>query len=171
MLRGNHRIRQMIDTIESPHSIVLEYAEEDLRSLSIRRKLQRVETKTIARQLLEALAFAHAKNIVHTGRNASNHIDTFYRLPYHGQISSHRIFCFLDLHPTSSLLKHRSNWLILLMVCLILLIDVNHLMFTFPKASPPSDYKISPKSFRSPESWLGLPWGPAADIWSFGAVV
>ncbi|PMD39607.1 hypothetical protein L207DRAFT_24148 [Hyaloscypha variabilis F] len=30
MLRGNHRIRQMIDTIESPHSIVLEYAEEDL---------------------------------------------------------------------------------------------------------------------------------------------
>jgi len=124
MLRGNHRIRQMIDTIESPHSIVLEYAEEDLRSLSIRRKLQRVETKTIARQLLEALAFAHAKNIVHTGRNASNHIDTFYRLPYHGQISSHRIFCFLDLHPTSSLLKHRSNWLILLMVCLILLIDV-----------------------------------------------
>jgi hypothetical protein len=124
MLRGNHRIRQMIDTIESPHSIVLEYAEEDLRSLSIRRKLQRVETKTIARQLLEALAFAHAKNIVHTGRNASNHSDTFYRLPYHGQISSHRIFCFLDLHPTSSLLKHRSNWLILLMVCLILLIDV-----------------------------------------------
>lgn len=69
ILQGNHRIRQMIDTIETPPSIVLEYAEEDLRSLSIGRKLQRIEIKTIARQLLEALVFAHAKNIVHTGRN------------------------------------------------------------------------------------------------------
>ncbi|KAH9205403.1 kinase-like domain-containing protein [Leptodontidium sp. 2 PMI_412] len=41
----------------------------------------------------------------------------------------------------------------------------------FANASPPSDYKISSKSFRSPESWLGLPWGPPADIWSFGAVI
>jgi hypothetical protein len=114
----------MIDSIESPPSIVLEHAEEDLRSLSIRRKLQRVEIKTIAKQLLEALAFVHAKNIVHTGRNASNHFNTFHRLLNHGQILSHKIFYSLDLHPTSSVLKHRSNWPILLMVCLTLLIDV-----------------------------------------------
>ncbi|KAK0118491.1 hypothetical protein ONS96_011587 [Cadophora gregata f. sp. sojae] len=63
-LRGNESIRQMVETIESPPFIVPEYAEEDLRSLSIRRKLERAEIKTIARQILEALAFAHARNIV-----------------------------------------------------------------------------------------------------------
>lgn len=25
--------------------------------------------------------------------------------------------------------------------------------------------------WRSPESWLGMPWGPPADIWSVGAIV
>lgn len=25
--------------------------------------------------------------------------------------------------------------------------------------------------WRSPECWLGMPWGPPADIWSFGAIV
>jgi hypothetical protein len=25
--------------------------------------------------------------------------------------------------------------------------------------------------WRSPESWVGMPWGPASDIWSFGAIV
>ena len=70
-LRGHPRIRQMIDSIESPPSIVLEHAEEDLRSLSIRRKLDRPEIKTIALQLLEALSFAHSKNIVHTGQDES----------------------------------------------------------------------------------------------------
>ncbi|KAK0118492.1 hypothetical protein ONS95_007385 [Cadophora gregata] len=39
------------------------------------------------------------------------------------------------------------------------------------RALLPSDYNITPKSFRSPDTWLGLPWGPPADIWSFGAVI
>lgn len=30
---------------------------------------------------------------------------------------------------------------------------------------------ITNPCWRSPESWLGMRWGPAADIWSFGAVV
>ncbi|GAB7357754.1 hypothetical protein MBLNU459_g0405t1 [Dothideomycetes sp. NU459] len=38
-------------------------------------------------------------------------------------------------------------------------------------ASKPSNHTISPKSFRSPEAWLGLDWGPATDIWSLGAVI
>jgi serine/threonine protein kinase len=25
--------------------------------------------------------------------------------------------------------------------------------------------------WRSPESWLGVPWGPPTDIWSLGAIV
>lgn len=25
--------------------------------------------------------------------------------------------------------------------------------------------------WRSPESWVGMTWGPASDIWSFGAIV
>lgn len=25
--------------------------------------------------------------------------------------------------------------------------------------------------WRSPESWVGMPWGPPADIWSFGSIV
>lgn len=106
ILRGNNRIRQMIDSIESPPSIVLEYAEEDLRPLSIRRKLETVEIKTITRQLLEALAFTHAKNIIHTGRNASNNLNTFHHLLNRGQISNHRIFCSRGFRTTSNLPKH-----------------------------------------------------------------
>lgn len=66
-LRGHSCIRQMIDTIESPFSLILEHCEDDLRSLSMRRKLQSGEIKNIARQLLEALSFVHSKNLVHTG--------------------------------------------------------------------------------------------------------
>lgn len=70
-LRGHPRIRQIIDSIEFPPSVVLEHAEEDLRSLSIRRKIHRLEMKTIALQLLEALSFVYSKNIVHTGQDES----------------------------------------------------------------------------------------------------
>ncbi|KAL2060283.1 hypothetical protein VTL71DRAFT_9678 [Oculimacula yallundae] len=133
-LRGSNRIRQIIDTVVSTPAIVLEYVEGDLRSLSIRRKLERIEIKTIAKQLLEALAFAHARNIVHTDIKPQNILLSGFRDGVK--------------YPKRS----------------IKLAD-------FANASEPSDHQISPKAFRSPESWLGLPWGTPADIWSFGAVM
>jgi hypothetical protein len=37
--------------------------------------------------------------------------------------------------------------------------------------SPPSDCPISSNVYRSPESWLGSPWGTTTDIWSFEIIV
>ena len=67
LFRGHPRIRQLLDTVSSPRSIVLEYMEDNLRSLSVRRKLESAEIRSIARQILEALAAMHGKNLVHTG--------------------------------------------------------------------------------------------------------
>lgn len=71
----NHKqqhIRQMIDSIADPISMVLEYMEDDLDSLCWRRCLQRAEIKTIARQFLLALSFIHSRNIVHTDLKPAN---------------------------------------------------------------------------------------------------
>ena len=65
-------IRQMVDSIADPTSMVLEYMEDDLDSLCWRRCLQRAEIKTIARQLLLALSFIHSRNVVHTDLKPAN---------------------------------------------------------------------------------------------------
>ncbi|KAG4431394.1 hypothetical protein IFR05_013123 [Cadophora sp. M221] len=44
----------------------------------------------------------------------------------------------------------------------------------FGVASQPGEDRcrmITNPYWRSPESWAGIPWGPAADIWSFEAVI
>ena len=52
----------------------------------------------------------------------------------------------------------------------LLLLSMSFLLIKLV-ASPPSNYMITPPSFRSPESWLELPWNTKTDIWSFGAIV
>ena len=68
-LKGHPSIRQLIDNIETPNCMVLEYMETDLWSEALKRKLQRVEIKTIAKRFLEGLVWAHSKDIVHTGES------------------------------------------------------------------------------------------------------
>lgn len=65
----NHTcIRQMIDNIESPSSLVLEYLDDDLLDVCSRKRLESSDVKVVARIILEALAVLHENGFVHTGQ-------------------------------------------------------------------------------------------------------
>lgn len=65
----NYRcIRQMIDDIESPSSLVLEYLDDNLLDVCSRKRLEGSDVKVVARIVLEALAVLHENGFVHTGQ-------------------------------------------------------------------------------------------------------
>ena len=65
----NHRcIRQMIDNIESPPSLVLEYLDDNLLDVCGQQRLESLDLKFVARTVLEALAVLHGDGFVHTGK-------------------------------------------------------------------------------------------------------
>ena len=61
-------IRQMIDNIENPSSLVLEYLDDNLLDVCSRKRLEGSDLKVVARTVLEALALLHDNGFVHTGR-------------------------------------------------------------------------------------------------------
>ena len=61
-------IRQMIDNIENPSSLVLEYLDDNLLDVCSRKRLESSDLKVVARTVLEALALLHENGFVHTGR-------------------------------------------------------------------------------------------------------
>lgn len=63
-------IRQLIDTIQQPPAIVLEYLDDNLLRASNSKKLERVDVKFVARSILEALKMLHEDGYVHTGKVA-----------------------------------------------------------------------------------------------------
>ena len=67
VLRNHTCIRQMIDTLESPSSLVLEYLDDNLLDVCSRKRLEGSDVKLVARVVLEALAVLHEKGFVHTG--------------------------------------------------------------------------------------------------------
>ena len=65
----NHTcIRQMIDNIESPSSLVLEYLDDNLQDVCSRKRLEGSDVKVVARTVIEALAMLHENGFVHTGQ-------------------------------------------------------------------------------------------------------
>ena len=62
--------RQLIDVIEQPPAIVLEYYDDNLLHASNSKKLERVDLKFVARSILEALRVLHEDGSVHTGNVA-----------------------------------------------------------------------------------------------------
>ncbi|KAL9130438.1 MAG: hypothetical protein Q9217_001361 [Psora testacea] len=63
----NHKcIRQMIDNIDSPSSLVLEYLDDNLLDVCSRKRLEGSDVKVVARTVLEALAVLHENGFVHT---------------------------------------------------------------------------------------------------------
>ena len=58
----------MIDNIENPSSLVLEYLDDNLLDVSRRKRLEGSEVKIVARTVLEALAVLHENSFVHTGQ-------------------------------------------------------------------------------------------------------
>ena len=58
----------MIDNIESPSSLVLEYLDDNLLDVCSRKRLEGSDVKVVARIVLEALAVLHKNGCVHTGK-------------------------------------------------------------------------------------------------------
>ena len=60
--------RRMIDYIETPPSLVLEYLDDNLLDVSSRKRLEGLDVKAVAKTVLEALAVLHERDFVHTGQ-------------------------------------------------------------------------------------------------------
>jgi hypothetical protein len=67
LCRGHESVRQLIDVIDSPQSIVLEYLRKSLYDESCERKLKRRDIKRAIKAVLEGLIVLNAGNRVHTG--------------------------------------------------------------------------------------------------------
>ena len=67
LFQGCHFIRQLVDQIEDPESIVLEYMDDNVFNLLKQKQLSKVEAKRALRATMEALVVSHDENIVHTG--------------------------------------------------------------------------------------------------------
>ncbi|MCJ1385824.1 hypothetical protein MMC17_008948 [Xylographa soralifera] len=87
LFKGQAGIRQLVDQIrlvENPEpidAVILEYGEISLSDVqyAAKRPLSSNQVKSIARQLLQALAFMHERGIVHTDIKPQNIV--FTRLP------------------------------------------------------------------------------------------
>lgn len=68
IVRNHTCVRQMIDNIESPPSLVLEYLDDNLLDVCSRKRLESSDVKVVARTVLEALAVLHENGFAHTGQ-------------------------------------------------------------------------------------------------------
>ena len=66
-LQNHTCIRQMIDVIETPSSLVLEYLNDNLLDVCSRKRREGSDVKVVARTVLEAPAALHKNGFVHTG--------------------------------------------------------------------------------------------------------
>jgi serine/threonine protein kinase len=67
LFQGHDSIRQLVDQIEDPESVILEYMDDYVLSLLKRKQLPKVEAKRALKATFKALTALHDKNIVHTG--------------------------------------------------------------------------------------------------------
>lgn len=66
-VRDNPYIRPIIDSSDNPPSLILKHLDDNLLNASNARKLDRVEVKYVARNILQALDGLHSRGYVHTG--------------------------------------------------------------------------------------------------------
>ena len=68
LCRDHRSIRQMIDVIEDPKSLVLEYFDKTLYDACYERQLERKDVKRAIKTALDALTFLHSQGRAHTGK-------------------------------------------------------------------------------------------------------
>lgn len=76
-LRDHASVRQMIDIIEDPPSLVLKFLDDNLLNVSGQEGLKGSDLKHVARSLLQALAALHENGFVHTGNIVSYSFNVF----------------------------------------------------------------------------------------------
>jgi casein kinase II subunit alpha len=67
LFQGCASIRQLVDEVDDPRSLVLEYMDDNVIYLLKTKQLPRVEAKRALKASVQALVALHEKNIVHTG--------------------------------------------------------------------------------------------------------
>ena len=65
--RGQPSIRQLVDEVQEPPALVLEYLGQNLMDASNESKLARPVVKHVAKEILQGIIVAHDDNLVHTG--------------------------------------------------------------------------------------------------------
>ncbi|KAJ0141653.1 CTD kinase subunit alpha [Colletotrichum tanaceti] len=132
---------EILDPADPP-SIVLKYLDSDLRAESDRQTLSRPDIKKVAKSVLEALRILHQDGMVHTDIKLDN---MFVNLGQKNGDSGR--FSTIQLGDCGGVVSKDSKF-----------------------ASEPG-HLIGASFTRSPEAQLGLPWGTATDIWSFGNAI
>lgn len=68
LCQGHKSIRQLVDVIENPQSLVLEFLDKTLYHASCEQKLDRCDIKRAVKTVLDGLAVLHAHKRAHTGQ-------------------------------------------------------------------------------------------------------
>ena len=160
IVRDHTCIRQMIDEIESPPSLVLEYLDDNLLDVCGRQRVEGSDLKVVARTVLEALAVLHENGFVHTGKQP--------QFRHAANCCSNAAFD-TDIKPDNVLVNYGNDGTRFSRVALGDCGDVYR--FNSTPDSLKEGHTISAAIFRSPEAQLNLRWGPPTDIWSLGATV
>ena len=159
-------IRQLLDEIQDPPSLVLKHLDDNLLSASNSKRLENPEIKFIAKRILEALQAFHEDGYVHTGIAL---VSPFASL-----------FCILDIPNTNQIPDVKPDNILInnssgpRRFREVELGDCGDAGLVNPKHHlklGDSGHMIGAHMFRSPEAMLNLRWGTATDIWSFGTTV
>lgn len=159
-------IRQLLDEIQDPPSLVLKHLDDNLLSASNSKRLENPEIKFIAKRILEALQAFHEDGYVHTGIAL---VSPFASL-----------FCILDIPNTNQIPDVKPDNILInnssgpRRFREVELGDCGDACLVNPKHHlklGDSGHMIGAHIFRSPEAMLNLRWGTATDIWSFGTTV
>lgn len=159
-------IRPLIDEIQEPAepaSIVLQYLDTDLLRESNRQRLSRAEIKQVARTTLGALKVLHEDGLVHTGINSPvSPKMPFSQGPTHEILTRHLDIKLDNIFVNLGKDGQRFS-----------AIQLGDCGGVVPEKSEfaRDGHLIGAVITRSPETMLGLRWGTATDIWSFGSSV
>ncbi|KAF2838993.1 kinase-like protein [Patellaria atrata CBS 101060] len=72
LFRGHDSIRQLVDQIDDPESVILEYMDDNVLNLLKRKQLPKIEAKRVLKVTFKELTALHDQNIVHTDIKSNN---------------------------------------------------------------------------------------------------
>ena len=159
LCQGHKSIRQLVDVIDNPQSLVLEYLDKTLYEASCEQKLDRWDVKRAVKNTLDGLAVLHAHRRAHTGQYRA------YR--YIAPFSIYSCLWVADIKP-NNILANNSNGNARFGA--IQLGDLGDSVSEDVNTNN-GEHIISAPIYRAPEVMLNARWTVAVDIWSLGATV